>query len=58
MPPTLLLITSTDATAEDLDITDEVRQCQNLCPLTFGVGNSDLSGIGVSLPCLVVYYLD
>ncbi|KAL2788736.1 hypothetical protein BJX66DRAFT_352554 [Aspergillus keveii] len=35
------------ATAEDLDITDEVRQCQNLCPLTFGVGNPDLSGIGM-----------
>ncbi|KAL2842473.1 hypothetical protein BJX68DRAFT_257761 [Aspergillus pseudodeflectus] len=33
------------ATAEDLDITEEVRHCQNLCPLTFGVGNPDLSGI-------------
>ncbi|KAJ0415585.1 hypothetical protein BJY00DRAFT_326831 [Aspergillus carlsbadensis] len=35
------------ATAEGLDITEEVRHCQNLCPLTFGVGNPDLSGIGM-----------
>jgi hypothetical protein len=32
-----------------LNITLEVQNCQNLCLLTYGVGNPDLSGIGVSL---------
>lgn len=31
-----------------LNITVEVQNCQNLCLLTYGVGNPDLSGIGVS----------
>jgi hypothetical protein len=31
-----------------LNITAEVQKCQNLCQLTYGVGNPDLSGIGVS----------
>jgi hypothetical protein len=31
-----------------LNITAEVQKCQNLCLLTYGVGNPDLSGIGVS----------
>jgi hypothetical protein len=31
-----------------LNITMEVQNCQNLCLLTYGVGNPDLSGIGVS----------
>lgn len=31
----------------NLNITREVQGCQNLCILTFGVGNPDLSGIGV-----------
>lgn len=31
-----------------LNITLEVQNCQNLCLLTYGVGNPDLSGIGVS----------
>lgn len=31
-----------------LNITTEVQKCQNLCLLTYGVGNPDLSGIGVS----------
>lgn len=33
-----------------LNITVEVQNCQNLCLLTYGVGNPDLSGIGVSSP--------
>lgn len=32
-----------------LNITVEVQNCQNLCQLTYGVGNPDLSGIGVRL---------
>jgi len=32
-----------------LDITIEVQNCQNLCLLVYGVGNPDLSGIGVSV---------
>lgn len=32
-----------------LNITVEVQNCQNLCLLTYGVGNPDLSGIGVRL---------
>jgi hypothetical protein len=32
----------------NLNITLEVQKCQNLCLLTYGVGNPDLSGIGVS----------
>ncbi|OJJ08463.1 hypothetical protein ASPVEDRAFT_66429 [Aspergillus versicolor CBS 583.65] len=30
-----------------LNITVEVQNCQNLCLLTYGVGNPDLSGIGM-----------
>ncbi|KAF9888540.1 hypothetical protein FE257_008647 [Aspergillus nanangensis] len=30
-----------------LNITIEVQNCQNLCLLTYGVGNPDLSGIGM-----------
>lgn len=33
---------------ENLNITAEVQSCQNLCLLTYGTGNPDLSGIGVS----------
>lgn len=36
------------ATRDGLNITVEVQNCQNLCLLTYGVGNPDLSGIGVS----------
>jgi hypothetical protein len=36
------------ATENGLNITVEVQNCQNLCLLTYGVGNPDLSGIGVS----------
>jgi hypothetical protein len=37
------------ATERQLNITVEVQNCQNLCLLTYGVGNPDLSGIGVSV---------
>jgi hypothetical protein len=37
------------ATENGLNITLEVQNCQNLCLLTYGVGNPDLSGIGVSV---------
>jgi hypothetical protein len=37
------------ATKEGLNITTEVQNCQNLCLLTYGAGNPDLSGIGVSV---------
>lgn len=33
---------------EKLNITAEVVSCQNLCVMTYGKGNPDLSGIGVS----------
>jgi hypothetical protein len=36
------------ANENHLNITMEVQNCQNLCLLTYGVGNPDLSGIGVS----------
>jgi hypothetical protein len=36
------------ANKNSLNITAEVQNCQNLCLLTYGVGNPDLSGIGVS----------
>lgn len=36
------------ANKNGLNITVEVQNCQNLCLLTYGVGNPDLSGIGVS----------
>ena len=36
---------------ENLNITAEVQSCQKLCLLTYGTGNPDLSGIGVSNPC-------
>ena len=36
------------ATERLLNITVEVQNCPNLCLLTYGVGNPDLSGIGVS----------
>ncbi|KAF7136980.1 hypothetical protein CNMCM5793_006731 [Aspergillus hiratsukae] len=35
------------ATKNGLNITTEVQNCQNLCLLTYGVGNPDLSGIGL-----------
>ncbi|KAL4864708.1 hypothetical protein BDV12DRAFT_200872 [Aspergillus spectabilis] len=35
------------ANNNDLNITVEVQHCQNLCLLTYGVGNPDLSGIGM-----------
>ncbi|KAL4976257.1 hypothetical protein BDW66DRAFT_159816 [Aspergillus desertorum] len=35
------------ATKNGLNITVEVQNCQNLCLLTYGVGNPDLSGIGM-----------
>jgi hypothetical protein len=38
----------TYALDHDLNLTAEVERCQNLCILTYGVGNPDLSGIGVS----------
>jgi len=31
-----------------LNITQVVQSCQNICSLAWGVGNPDLSGIGVS----------
>lgn len=37
------------AARERLNITVEVQNCPNLCLLTYGVGNPDLSGIGVSI---------
>lgn len=37
-----------NATENGLNITAEIEQCPNLCLLTFGTGNPDLSGIGVS----------
>ncbi|KAF4175171.1 hypothetical protein CNMCM8694_007396 [Aspergillus lentulus] len=33
------------ANKNGLNITEEVQNCQNLCLLTYGVGNPDLSGI-------------
>jgi hypothetical protein len=36
------------ANKNGLNITVEVQHCQNLCLLTYGTGNPDLSGIGVS----------
>jgi hypothetical protein len=38
------------ANRNGLNITVEVQHCQNLCLLTYGTGNPDLSGIGVSPP--------
>jgi hypothetical protein len=38
------------ANKNGLNITVEVQHCQNLCLLTYGTGNPDLSGIGVSPP--------
>ncbi|KAL5003033.1 hypothetical protein BDV10DRAFT_155433 [Aspergillus recurvatus] len=35
------------ANKNGLNITVEVQNCQNLCLLTYGVGNPDLSGIGM-----------
>ncbi|KAL4861647.1 hypothetical protein BDV12DRAFT_190943 [Aspergillus spectabilis] len=35
------------ANRNSLNITVEVQNCQNLCLLTYGVGNPDLSGIGM-----------
>ncbi|KAK0761620.1 hypothetical protein N5P37_006573 [Trichoderma harzianum] len=35
------------ATEHELNITAEIEQCPNLCILTFGTGNPDLSGIGM-----------
>lgn len=35
---------------ENLNITAEVQSCQNLCLMTYGNGNPDLSGIGVCHP--------
>ncbi|KAJ5991558.1 hypothetical protein N7522_011765 [Penicillium canescens] len=35
------------ANKNGLNITVEVQKCQNLCLLTYGVGNPDLSGIGM-----------
>ncbi|KAL2815419.1 hypothetical protein BDW59DRAFT_176170 [Aspergillus cavernicola] len=35
------------ATKNGLNITVEIQNCQNLCLLTYGVGNPDLSGIGM-----------
>ncbi|KAL5335740.1 hypothetical protein BJX70DRAFT_309340 [Aspergillus crustosus] len=35
------------AVSNNLNITIEVQNCQNLCLLTYGVGNPDLSGIGM-----------
>ncbi|KAL3455906.1 hypothetical protein BJX64DRAFT_53578 [Aspergillus heterothallicus] len=35
------------ANKNGLNITVEVQQCQNLCLLTYGTGNPDLSGIGM-----------
>lgn len=37
------------ATTNGLNITQEVDRCQNLCLLTYGTGNPDLSGIGVRI---------
>ncbi|OQE36163.1 hypothetical protein PENCOP_c012G03241 [Penicillium coprophilum] len=37
----------THANKNGLNITVEVQKCQNLCLLTYGVGNPDLSGIGM-----------
>ncbi|EHK17822.1 uncharacterized protein TRIVIDRAFT_136014, partial [Trichoderma virens Gv29-8] len=35
------------STEHGLNITAEIEQCPNLCILTFGTGNPDLSGIGM-----------
>ncbi|KAJ5501862.1 hypothetical protein N7463_004736 [Penicillium fimorum] len=35
------------ASKNGLNVTEEVQKCQNLCLLTYGVGNPDLSGIGM-----------
>ncbi|KAL6694281.1 hypothetical protein J3F84DRAFT_395948 [Trichoderma pleuroticola] len=35
------------ATEHELNITAQIEQCPNLCILTFGTGNPDLSGIGM-----------
>ncbi|KAL4886209.1 hypothetical protein BJY04DRAFT_213741 [Aspergillus karnatakaensis] len=35
------------ANSNGLNITAEVQNCQNLCVLTYGTGNPDLSGIGM-----------
>jgi hypothetical protein len=36
------------AHANNLNIAKEMEICQNLCILTFGAGNPDLSGVGVT----------
>jgi len=36
----------------DLNVTAEVERCQNLCLMTYGVGNPDLSGIGMMFRCV------
>ncbi|KAL4747400.1 hypothetical protein BDW72DRAFT_206490 [Aspergillus terricola var. indicus] len=41
------------ATENGLNITVEVQNCQNLCLLTYGTGNPDLSGIGTALTILL-----
>lgn len=38
------------ATEHSLNITAQIEHCPDLCLLTFGIGNPDLSGIGVSGP--------
>ncbi|EAW25583.1 uncharacterized protein NFIA_044020 [Aspergillus fischeri NRRL 181] len=50
------------ANKNGLNITVEVQNCQNLCLLTYGVGNPDLSGIGTGLTILIgpvyrIFYL-
>jgi hypothetical protein len=37
------------AHSQGLNITIQVQYCQSLCVLSYGFGNPDLSGIGVSL---------
>jgi len=36
-----------EADKGNLNITQVVQRCQNICSLAWGVGNPDLSGIGV-----------
>ncbi|KAM0253656.1 hypothetical protein ACHAQJ_007168 [Trichoderma viride] len=47
-----------DATENGLNITTQIEDCPNLCILTFGTGNPDLSGIGVGGPLIALLELE
>ena len=38
----------------NLNITNTIQSCPNICTLAWGIGNPDLSGIGVRYTCLCI----